>query len=854
MPKKSRNVRLLKDIRPERYELMLQPNLTEFSFYGQETAHLTLEKPTKEIVFHTRELEILSAQLIQARKSQSAKIKLDPKTETVKFSFTALLNPGKVQLKLTFKGTLNDKLRGFYRSKYIVNGRERYLATTQFESTDARQAFPCIDEPSAKAIFDVTLMIPGHTTAISNTIEDVVSEHESGLKIVKFAPTPKMSTYLLAFLVGEFEHLEDTTEEGVLVRVFTTPGKKAQAQFALDVATKTLHFYNQYFNIPYPLPVMDMIAVPDFSAGAMENWGAVTYRETALLIDAEKSSAGNRQRVALVVAHELAHMWFGDLVTMEWWTHLWLNEGFASYIEHLAVDHLFPEWDIWTQFVNSEHGRALKLDALANTHPIEIEVHHPDEISEIFDAVSYSKGASIIQMLAGYLGADKFRDGLRYYLNKHKYANASTIDLWNAFEHVSGQPVAKIMDNWTSKPGYPLLEVGESGQKLTISQSCFFSSALSKKQSKSNVIWSVPINLFGQSTPVQSHLLTKNVITLPKPDNTNWYKFNQGEVGFYRVKYSPRNLEALSAAVDAHQLGPTDRLGVLRDAFDLSEAGEISTNLALKLAKGFQSEDNYTVWAALSESLNQINDLLAGQHIQPAYQVYARQLFSEIAPKMGWTPKKTDAHTDTLLRNLALYSFGTYGDLPTIKHAQQLFQTSIKNKKDLPADIRGAVYNLVAENGGLKQYQQFKKKYSAETNQQERDRLTRALTRFKQPTLFLETFEFALSNEVRTQDAIFVLRSLVTNQSNRPLIWKHLKQNWPKLRDKYAGALFTLPRLIESLSCFNTKQELQEVETFFQKNPTPEATRTLAQTLEQIRSNIAWLARDLKSIEQFLKR
>src|SRR3989344_3967776 len=290
------------------------------------------------------------------------------------------------------------------------------MATTQFESTDARRAFPCVDEPAAKAVFDVTLMVPDHCTAISNTIPTEVQEHESGYKIMRFAPTPKMSTYLLAFIVGEFEYVEGKTKEAVLVRVFTTPGKKKQAHFALEVTIKTLSFFNEYFAIPYPLPVLDLIAIPDFSSGAMENWGAITYREAALLVDPEHSSAHTKQWVALVIAHELAHQWFGNLVTMKWWTHLWLNEGFASYIEYLAVDHLFPSWQIWDRFVVADLAQALKLDALANTHPIEVPVHHPDEISEIFDAVSYSKGASVIRMLAEYIGEKDFRDGLRHYL------------------------------------------------------------------------------------------------------------------------------------------------------------------------------------------------------------------------------------------------------------------------------------------------------------------------------------------------------------------------------------------------------------------------------------------------------
>src|SRR3989338_4959221 len=336
-------------------------------------------------------------------------------------------------------------MRGFYRSQFEHEGRTKYIVTTQFESTDARRAFACVDEPSAKAVFDVTLIVPKHFCAISNTYETSVKEHKSGYQIIEFAPTPKMSTYLLAFIAGEFEHIEAKTKEGITVRVFATPGKIHQAKFALDVSVKTLSYFSDYFKVPYPLPVLDLIAIPDFPSGAMENWGAVTYRESAILVDSDHSSLQNKQWVALVIAHELAHQWFGNIVTMEWWTHLWLNEGFATYIEYLAVDKLFPKWDIWTQFSTNDLGRALHLDALLNTHPIEIPVHHPDEIGEIFDEVSYAKGASVIRMLASYLGEKDFRAGLHHYLKKHSYKNTETLHLWQAFEKVSGKPVAKMM-------------------------------------------------------------------------------------------------------------------------------------------------------------------------------------------------------------------------------------------------------------------------------------------------------------------------------------------------------------------------------------------------------------------------
>ena len=531
--------RLEPHFRPERYKIMLHPDLEKFTFNGEETIYFSLTKPDNKIILHAHELKIKLALLKnKAGEIRAKKINFDARSETATIFFHKKIPKGGGELELKFEGVLNDKMRGFYRSQFEHEGRTKYIVTTQFESTDARRAFPCVDEPSAKAVFDVTLIVPKHFCAISNTYETSVKEHKSGYQIIEFAPTPKMSTYLLAFIAGEFEHIEAKTKEGITVRVFATPGKIHQAKFALDVAVKTLSYFSDYFKVPYPLPVLDLIAIPDFPSGAMENWGAVTYRESAILVDSDHSSLQNKQWVALVIAHELAHQWFGNLVTMEWWTHLWLNEGFASWIEYLAVDHIFPKWDIWTQFVRMDLSRALQLDALVNTHPIEIEVSHPSEIREIFDAVSYSKVASIIRMLADFLGERDFRDGLRHYLKKHQYANAATDDLWRAFEEVSGKPVKNMMKHWTGKPGYPVLRVSDKDKSFEIHQHRFFSSALSRKNNKDKTMWPLPLTFIfeGAKKPVTRFFKTCSFVLDKKKGG--WVKFNAGAVGMFRIDYS----------------------------------------------------------------------------------------------------------------------------------------------------------------------------------------------------------------------------------------------------------------------------------------------------------------------------
>lgn len=845
-----KQVRLLAHIKPERYEIFLKPDLNQFTFTGEETISLNLSKTTKKITLHSADLEIQSVEFIHKNKERWAgNISYNAEAETATFAFPKKLSSGKGQLKLIFKGILNDKMRGFYRSKYEVASQVKYLATTQFESTDARRAFPCFDEPSQKAIFDVTLMIPSGMTAISNTLESEILEHESGVKAVKFVPTPKMSSYLLAFIVGDFEFIEDKSKHGVLVRAFTTPGKKDQAKFALEVAKKCLDFYDDYFKIAYPLPVLDMIAIPDFAAGAMENWGAVTYRESALLVDEERSSAGNKQWVALVVAHELAHQWFGNLVTMEWWTHLWLNEGFASFIEYLAIDKIFPEWEVWNQFVALEVGEAFSLDALRNTHPIEVEVGHPAEISEIFDKVSYAKGASVLRMLWQYLGEKDFQNGLSHYLKHYAYSNARTEDLWQALEEVSGKPVKKVMKNWTAKSGHPLIKVEITGKRLRLTQSRFFSSAISKTEVKDQTIWAIPLKIKNERS--EKELLMDKKSAAVEVSKKGWLKLNYGEGTLVRIDYPQKLLESLKEGVKTKQLPAVDRLGLVRDTFDLAQAGATPTTLALKLALSFTGEDDFTVWSQLSAHLNQLESLLALEPDFEDYKAFGRKIYQNIVAKMGWQKRPDEKHTDSLLRSMALFSLGSFGDLKIIKYAQELFGKQLDGKIKIDPDLRGVVYNLVAQNGGQKEFNLFLKMYKEEDNQQEKDRIGRALGLFRQKTILQKTLDFAISKKVRYQNSLQIIASVWHNPQGRYLSWQFIKKHWHLLKERYAGGHY-FTRVFEPAGDFTKVSDAKEIEKFVSKNPVPEAKRTIAQALEQIYSNAEWLKRDQKKIAAFL--
>ena len=824
---KSKSVRLSKNAIPIKYDIQLQPDLENFTFEGIETITLSVLEKTKILTLHSKELEIETAHM----SDMWGKISYNEKLETASFLFPKIIRAGKTKLTLVFKGILNDKMRGFYRSRYTVGEKEYHLATTQFEATDARRAFPCFDEPAQKAIFHVSLIVPKGKIAISNTLPISVAEHSAGFEIIKFLPTPKMSTYLLAFIIGDFEYIEsytkNKTKNGIRVRVFTTPGKKHQAKFALNCAVKTLEFYEKYFDIAYPLPVLDMIAIPDFTSGAMENWGAITYRESALLVDKNHSSASNKQWVTLVVAHEIAHQWFGNLVTMEWWTHLWLNEGFASYIEYLAIDKLFPKWDIWTQFSIKELGVALQLDSLFHTHPIEIPVHHPDEIGEIFDEVSYSKGASIIPMLADYLGEKDFRNGLRYYLKKHSYKNTETLHLWQAFEKVSGKPVAKIMHNWTSKPGYPVVKVEIKNNQLSLSQERFFTSPISAKKVKNKTKWEIPITF------------KKN-------------KVNFGETGFFRTAYSKELLEKLREPIKNKKLSARDRLGIIRDLFALAESGDIPTTDALEFLSAYKKEDNYTVWVEIATGLARLEQLLIKSNVQNNLNALIVDLFSPTFKRLGWTTKKGELHTDTLLRSLTISRAGHSGDEKIIDQARKKFILLQKNKHINP-DIRGAIYSVVATWGEVEEYKTLIKKYKKETLHEEKNRIGNALGDFFNTKILKNTCKFAMSQNVRAQDAVGIISSVGANPFGRDIWWNFVQKNWKTLVSRYGDGGHTLAQLVNAISGSAEEKHLKSFKKFFANHDAPGAQRAIEQVLERLEGNIAWLKRDGKKIEGFLK-
>ncbi len=842
-------------VRPVKYTLKLQPDLAQFTFKGEENVDIEVAESTSEIVVNAVDLKISSATVHAGGSAYAAcGITYDEDRQMATFSFNQPLPVGDARLDVEFTGELNDRLHGFYRSEYTTpQGEQQFLAATQFEATDARRAFPCWDEPAHKAVFDVTLVIPSDLVAISNGPVIEETQLDGGLKSLRFGETPIMSTYLLAFVVGDLVGIHQQANEQTTVGVWTTRGKEDQGRFALDTSVKLLSYFNDYFGIPYPLEKLDHIAIPDFAAGAMENWGAITYRETALLVDEANSSAGTRQRVAEVVAHEMAHMWFGDLVTMAWWDDLWLNESFASWMGTKAVDWLFPDWQMWTQFVNMDTNRALSLDGLKNSHPIEQEVNDPAQVSQLFDAISYSKGASVIRMLEQFLGPDTFQRGLNRYLTANEYGNARTEDLWSALEGASGQPVTSIMDSWTNQMGYPVLRVeanqGQDQVDVVLHQERFVYDRLLGDEGPEPEVWRVPVSISAGNGDAAASMVMDGrdaILTVPthQPAGGRWWKVNPQQTGFFRVNYPPEGWEQLVPAIQSLSLPPTDRLGIQNDAYALSRAGLLPVTQFLSMAHAYTNENDASVWSDLASNLRDVEGLLADEPIHGAFRGFAQDLFRPAANRSGWEAQAGEGHMDALLRSTVLSQAGGYGDLEILAQANDRFLRFLEDPDSLRPDIRGVVYSLAGQAGDRTTYDQMWELARNTGLQEEKMRLFLALARFQQPELLQETLERTLTPDVRSQDTISVVGAVAFNLKGRDLAWDFVKDNWPEFDRRYGGGGFGLMRLVSICGGFTSEERLADVENFFEEHPTPAAERTIRQALERVRLNIKWLERN----------
>ncbi len=724
------------------------------------------------------------------------------------------------------------------------------MAATQFESTDARRAFPCWDEPMSKAVFDVTLIIPEDLVAISNTpavSEEVLGD---GTKAIRFAETPLMSTYLLAFVVGEMASVEAKATDGTSIKVWATPGKVEYGQFAVETSARILDYMNDYFGIPYPLDKLDHIALPDFAAGAMENWGIITYRERILLFDPQSSTAATKQAIAEVMAHEIAHMWFGDLVTMEWWDNLWLNESFASWMGNKAVAELFPEWSMWTQFLFQETMGGLNLDGLSSSHPVEVPVEHPEEIEEIFDAISYNKGAAILWMLEQYIGEEVFRQGMHDYFTTHEYGNARTEDLWEALGRAAGQDIVGLMETWVKRTGFPLVaahvERGDARSRLRLSQSRFLYENLQGAEAD-ETLWQVPVRVVRPEEPQpDTFLMTSRELQRPlelghREGAFDWVKVNGGQSGFYRVNYSEEEWRRLARAIGALELPIRDRLGLQSDAYALARAGFIPATLYLSVTEAYRNEEDANVWRVLSNNLGAFEMAIADEPYLEQYLSFGRELYRPVAGRIGWDAGPREGHLDALKRLTVLGRLGMFADRETLEEASRRFQDYVEDPTSLNPDLKDFVFVLAAREGERSVYDTLWELEKAATLDDEKARFLRALATPKIDSLLRETLERSMTDEVRSQDTILVVSDVGSNRYGRNIAWEFIQDNWEELDRRYGKTGHLAGRLVGVTESFTTLDQAQEVEEFFRVHPVPAAKMKVQQALERIRLNAKWL-------------
>jgi len=841
---------------PSRYDIRLEPDLTTLTFRGQQTVALEVTETISEVVLNAIELVIDSASLENDRgETIRATATLDEGTERCRLALASPAARGRWRLRLAFRGTLNDKLRGFYRSVYKdPSGVSRTMAATQFEATDARRAFPCWDEPSFKAIFAVTLAIDPALTVVSNTA--IVSETlENGRKVVRFADSIVMSTYLVAFVVGELEATEPATVGRTRLQIWCVPGKKRLARFGQEIGAASLAFFEDYYGLPYPGDKLDLIAIPDFAAGAMENLGAITFRETALLVDETAASHAELERVADVVAHENAHMWFGDLVTMTWWNGIWLNEAFATFMEMLAVDAWKPEWQRWTTFGVSR-AAALSLDGLHSTRPIEFPVTSPRDADAMFDVLTYEKGASVLRMLEQYLGAVTFREGVRDYLRTHRFANADTGDLWAALGRSAQQPIPAVMDGWIFRPGYPVVTVSrDQGGHLVLAQQRFnyLREPLPPATAEPEQPWQVPVQLrvYAGGQPVEERvLLSEREARLRAGAGAEAIVVNAGGHGFYRVRYAPDLLDALLKRLET--LAPIERFNLVNDAWALAVAGLMPLTAYLDLTARFRGERDRNVWSVLTASLYALNRV-----VEPGDRRRLEALVRDRAmptfTALGWTPRAGEDELTRQLRGDLVRALGVLGNDPGVQaRAAELYRAHVADPGAVDPNVLPALIAVLAYAGDAARYDEFLRRFRAATTPQEEQRYLYALAGFHDPALARQTLERLINGEVRTQDAPFVARGMLMSVDTREIAWEFVKAHWDTMDRLYPK--HGMRRLAEGVTGLATPELEADVRRFFDAKKPQFGGKVLAQYLEQLHVAVTLRRREGAALSGYLAK
>jgi aminopeptidase N len=844
--------RLPGNVVPEHYTLWFAPDLEKETFRGRESIDVVLTEPSTTVTLHAAEIDFSEVTITSGGKTQTAQVTLDASRETATFTVPQPIAEGKATIQITYTGILNDKLRGFYISK--ANGRK--YAVSQMEATDARRAFPSFDEPAFKATFDISMMIDSGDTAISNgkVLSDTPGP-EAGKHTLKFGRTPKMSTYLAAMLVGDFVCREGASD-GIPIRICSTPDKRELTAFALEAAQQQLAFFNKYFGIAYPFGKLDIIGVPDFSAGAMENAGAITFRERLLLVDPANSSVASRKRVAGIISHEIAHQWFGNLVTMKWWDDIWLNEGFATWMANKPLAAWRPDWHVELDDAADTQG-ALGIDAMRSTRPIRMKVETPAEINEVFDGIAYEKTAAVLRMVESYVGPEPFRQGVASYLKRFSYANAAGEDFWNEVAKVTGKPVDRILRSFVDRAGSPVLSVRSrcvAGKTTAVDLTMerFIGVPGSPREEQT---WTLPACLKTPSGQPRCEVIErpKQTVQLNGCSETEGDAVfaNTDSRGYYFTEYSPDAARALARS--ATTLKPVERLSLLGDEWWMVRGGRHDVGVYLDVASAFASDTASAVIEMLSGRLAVIEEDLVTTSDQPKYQAWIRTQFGPQLRALG-LPGDAKDNDDTHMRRATLLELvGVTGNDPEVQNrSRELAAQYLKDSRSLPATIAATVLKVAALGGGRALYDQYVAKLGTLAAQpEEYYRFFSALSSFKDPALSKRTLEFALSPAVRTQDTGTLIASMMVQPWSQEMTWEFVKANWQTIV-KSLGEFQGIPSIVESTGSFCSAPRAQEVRAFFDKNPIPSSQRAVQQSIERIENCVALKERQSKPLAAWI--
>jgi puromycin-sensitive aminopeptidase len=834
---------------PVHYDLHLEPDLDTFTFEGSVSISVGITETVNEIVLNAAELDMKSVVL----RDEDSEIPItdivyNDEFERATLTLAEPVKPGTRSLDIVYSGLINDRLKGLYRSIYRdKDGTEHVIATSQCQSTDARRVFPCWDEPDLKATFETTMVVADGLEAYSNGSEVARTSLADGRVQFEFAPTMKMSTYLLAFIVGPFEATEPVVVRNTPIRVIVPKGNVHLTDVALENAVFCFEYLSDYYGIPYPEHKLDHIAIPDFAAGAMENVGLITYRDAYLVLDQAKASQGELQACLDVIGHEIAHQWFGNLVTMKWWEGAWLNEAFASFMELKATDAKKPEWKRWLAFNNLEIPWAMGTDQLATTRPIEFEVNSPTEVDEMFDAITYGKGSAVLRMIEQFIGEEEFRTGVGNYLRKHEYANTVTTDLWEGLDGASDWPVGEIMNTWVYQRGFPQIDVEVLADGIQLSQRRY----LAIPDESDSTIWDVPIQMRGivGGEPFEKKaLLTEDEMVVPVDGIVDYVVANAGGHGFYRTRYSHDLFASLLEHLDT--LDDIERYSLVSDTWAMVRSAQVPASNFLDLVGSFNGETEHAIWSVIVGGLGALRHHALEPETRPAFEAYVRDLVTPALERLGWDGADGESDLIRKLRGDLIVALGNLGNDPdTVAKAREV-AIKVLEGADLDPEVGTAALSVYSYHGGAAEYQTLWEAYNRTSAPTEKVRYLRSVAGVQVDELAVSTVDKIVEGDIRTQDGFWVFARLLSGDAG-PSVWQSARTRWDEVLKAMPG--MTRPRVVEGLPSLSQPEVAADVKGFFAEHPIPEATRALTQKLELLDANVLLRERETPVVTEYFK-